>query len=101
MQKDLPRIYGIKKTNFFFLMHLYVPLVMRKVGLGTQLLKRLIEECANEGCRCIKVDDMSEHSNRDDNIYIKCGFRHKSSDSRELVLYQNQNGVDRNDDTGL
>ena len=71
----------------FGLLSLRVPPRRRGSGLGSAMLRMLIEECKRVGTERIEVDDMSERARQDShNIYVKHGFEYRHDIGPEMVL---------------
>ena len=83
---EIPRIYGVINNHTLFIMNLFIPLEMRNRGIGSQLLSRMKIFCRNTGIIKIELDDMSDNFLKNNNIYIKNGFKYKKNTFPEMYF---------------
>ena len=84
MNTEIPRALFRINTHECFISHLYVPLVLRRRGIGKKLLFEVAFECLKNGCECIKLDDTSDRYRSKKNIYVECGFKYESNSGPEM-----------------
>ena len=68
----------------FTLQALSVPTHLRGRGIGSRLLSHIAAECHARGGQCMELDDMSDRCRRQDNIYVKHGFRYRHASGPEM-----------------
>jgi ribosomal protein S18 acetylase RimI-like enzyme len=58
----------------------------RKKGYASTLLYHMIEYCRQYGFSEINLDDMTDNYRKDNNLYIKHGFKYLDDNGPEMVL---------------
>lgn len=88
---DTPKAYGVMSNRVLFLMHIFVPDVMRGRGMGSRLLRYFLREGYSRGCRRAELDDMSHMFNQPTNLYVKHGFYYVKKGHPEMRMALGRN----------
>jgi GNAT superfamily N-acetyltransferase len=68
------------------ILSLYTEKPFRNKGYATYLLKYAIDYCRSKGVHRIVLDDCSDNFKKQNNIYLKCGFRYVEDDLPEMKI---------------
>lgn len=82
-------INTIIKNNICTITSFIIKEEYRNNGYGTFLLKKIIRYCLKNNIKKIELDDMSDNFNKENNIYIKNGFRYIENGFPEMILLFN------------
>lgn len=77
IQKIFGSISGVVVERIAYINDLIVYDSFRNQGYGIYLIKEFCDKSTEKGGIRIELDDMSDNSRKEHNIYIKVGFRYK------------------------
>ena len=84
LSQPVPKLFGIYSRTTFHLMTLFVPESLRNNKRATTLISTLFDYCVDHRIKFIEVDDMSDHFNQPNNVYLKCGFKYEKPNFPEM-----------------